>query len=120
MISKPIDFNQENTNRGIGPRGPDGRFVKSPSKHQRAMIIDLGHRIGNTTNGHRQPKDARAPHRHNHQEEHTRPRTPKINLRPCQPKYSQHTYTGKQHGPVDNHNVKHDGHGNRPCHRRRL
>ena len=40
MISKPIDFNQENTNRGIGPRGPDGRFVKSPSKHQRAMIID--------------------------------------------------------------------------------
>ena len=41
MISKPvIDFNQENTNRGIGPRGPDGRFVKSPSKHQRAMVID--------------------------------------------------------------------------------
>ena len=41
MISKPvIDFNQENTNRGIGPRGPDGRFVKSPSKQRRAMVID--------------------------------------------------------------------------------
>ena len=41
MINKPvIDFNQENTNRGIGPRGPHGRFVKSPSKHQRAMVID--------------------------------------------------------------------------------
>ena len=41
MISKSvIDFNQENSNRGIGPRGPDGRFVKSPSKQRRAMVID--------------------------------------------------------------------------------
>ena len=40
MISKPIDFNQGYNNRGTGPRGPDGRFVKSPSKQRRAMIID--------------------------------------------------------------------------------
>ena len=40
MMSKPIDFNQEYNNRGTGPRGPDGRFVKSPSKLRRAMIID--------------------------------------------------------------------------------
>ena len=40
MISKPIDFNQEYNNRGTGPRGPDGRFVKSSSKQRRAMIID--------------------------------------------------------------------------------
>ena len=30
----------EHNNRGTGPRGPDGRFVKSPSKQRRAMIID--------------------------------------------------------------------------------
>ena len=40
MISIPIDFNQEYNNRGSGPRGPDGQFVKSPSKQRRAMIID--------------------------------------------------------------------------------
>ena len=32
-ISKPLNnFNQDcNNNRGTGPRGPDGRFTKSPS-----------------------------------------------------------------------------------------
>ena len=40
-ISKPItDFNQEHSNRENGPRGPDGRFTKSPSKQRRAAIID--------------------------------------------------------------------------------
>ena len=33
MISKTISkFYQEQNNRGIGPRGPDGRFIRSPSK----------------------------------------------------------------------------------------
>ena len=33
MISKPIsDFTHEQNNRGNGPRGPDGRFIRSPSK----------------------------------------------------------------------------------------
>ena len=41
MISKPIaDFNQELNNRGIGPRGPDGRLIRSPSKQKRAMLIE--------------------------------------------------------------------------------
>ena len=41
LISKPIaDFNQELNNRGIGPRGPDGQFIRSPSKQKRAMVIE--------------------------------------------------------------------------------
>ena len=41
MISKPIvDFNQELNNRGIGPRGPHGRFIRSPSKQKRALVIE--------------------------------------------------------------------------------
>ena len=33
MISQPISkVYQEQNNRGIGPRGPDGRFIRSPSK----------------------------------------------------------------------------------------
>ena len=41
-ISKPIcNFNQEcNNNRGTGPRGPDGRFTRSPSKPKRAYVIE--------------------------------------------------------------------------------
>ena len=40
LISKPIaDINQELNHRGIGPRGPDGRFMRSPSKQKRAMVI---------------------------------------------------------------------------------
>ena len=40
-ISKPIaDFNQEYNNRDNGPRGPDGRFTRSPSKQRRAVIIE--------------------------------------------------------------------------------
>ena len=41
MISKPISkFYQEQNNRGIGPRGPDGRFIRSPSKPERATVIE--------------------------------------------------------------------------------
>ena len=41
MISKPISkFNQEQNNRGIGPRGPGGRFITSPSKHRRLTVIE--------------------------------------------------------------------------------
>ena len=41
MISKPIyNSNQEQNNRGIGPRGPDGRFITSPSKHRRTTVIE--------------------------------------------------------------------------------
>ena len=33
LISKPINtFEQEPTNRGTGPRGPDGRFARKPKK----------------------------------------------------------------------------------------
>ena len=40
-ISKPItDFVQKNSNRGNGPRGPDGRFTKSPSKPKWMPIIE--------------------------------------------------------------------------------
>ena len=41
-ITKPIyDFNQDcNNNRGTGPRGPDGRFTRSPSKQKRAYVIE--------------------------------------------------------------------------------
>ena len=41
-ISKPIyDFNQDcNNNRGTGPRRPDGRFTRSPSKQKRAYVIE--------------------------------------------------------------------------------
>ena len=40
-ISKPIStFNQEQNNRGIGPRGPDGRFIKSPSKQRRTTVVE--------------------------------------------------------------------------------
>ena len=41
LISKPIEtFKQENNNRGTGPRGSDGRFIRSPSKQRRAKVID--------------------------------------------------------------------------------
>ena len=41
MISKPIsNFNQDKNNRGIEPRGLDGRFIISPSKHRRTMVIE--------------------------------------------------------------------------------
>ena len=41
MISKPISKSyQEQNNRGIGPRGPDGRFIRSPSKPKRATVIE--------------------------------------------------------------------------------
>ena len=41
LISNPIGtFNQETNNRGNGPRGLDGRFIRSPSKQRRAMVID--------------------------------------------------------------------------------
>ena len=41
LISKPIEtFKQVANNRGTGPRGTDGRFIKSPSKQKRAMVID--------------------------------------------------------------------------------
>ena len=41
LIGKPIaDFNQELNNSGIGPRGPDVRFIKPPSKQKRAMVIE--------------------------------------------------------------------------------
>ena len=38
--SKLIDFNQEHSNRGNGPRGPDGQFTKSPLKQKRTAIIE--------------------------------------------------------------------------------
>ena len=42
MRSKPIsDFTQEQNNRGIGPRGPDGRLIRSPFKQKRATVIKL-------------------------------------------------------------------------------
>ena len=41
MINKPISkFYQEQNNRGIGPRGPDGRFIRSPSKPKRTTVIE--------------------------------------------------------------------------------
>ena len=41
MISKPIsEFSQKQNNRGIGPRGPDGRFIRSPTKQKRAMVVE--------------------------------------------------------------------------------
>ena len=41
MISKPIsEFSQEQNNRGSGPRGPDGRFSRSPSKQNRVTVIE--------------------------------------------------------------------------------
>ena len=41
LISKPIEtFKQENNNSGTGPRGSDGRFIRSPSKQRRTMVID--------------------------------------------------------------------------------
>ena len=41
MISKPIsEFSREQNNRGIGPGGPDGRFIRSPSKQKRAMVLE--------------------------------------------------------------------------------
>ena len=41
LISKPIEtFEQESNNRGTGPRGSDGRFVRSPSRQRRTMVID--------------------------------------------------------------------------------
>ena len=41
-ISKPLNnFNQDcNNNRGTGPRGPDGRFTKSPPKARRTYILE--------------------------------------------------------------------------------
>ena len=41
-FSKPLNnFNQDcNNNRGTGPRGPDGRFRKSPSKTRRTYILE--------------------------------------------------------------------------------
>ena len=41
-ISKPPhNFNQDcNNNRGTEPRGPDGRFTKSPSKARKTYIIE--------------------------------------------------------------------------------
>ena len=41
-ISKLItDFDQDcNNNRGTGPRGPDGRFTRSPSKQKKVYIIE--------------------------------------------------------------------------------
>ena len=41
-ISKPLNnFNQDwNNNRGTGPRGPDGRFTKSPSKARKTYIME--------------------------------------------------------------------------------
>ena len=41
LINKPIEtYNQETNNRGTGPRGSDGRFIRSPSKQRRAVVID--------------------------------------------------------------------------------
>ena len=42
VINKPRnDVNQDcNNNRGIGPRGPDGRFTRSPSKLKKAYIVE--------------------------------------------------------------------------------
>ena len=42
-ICKPItDLDQDcNNNRGAGPRGPDGRFTKSPSKQKKVYIFEL-------------------------------------------------------------------------------
>ena len=41
-ISKPLNnFNQDcNNNKGTGPRGPDGRFTKSPSKVRKTYIME--------------------------------------------------------------------------------
>ena len=39
-ISKPIDFKQEHSNRGNGPRGPDGLFTESPLKQRQTAVID--------------------------------------------------------------------------------
>ena len=41
-ISKPLNnFNQDcNNNRGTGPKGPDGRFTKLPSKARNTYIIE--------------------------------------------------------------------------------
>ena len=42
LINKPIEtFKQENNKRGTGPRGSDVRFIRSPSKQRRAMVIDF-------------------------------------------------------------------------------
>ena len=41
-ISKPLNnFNEDcNNNRGTGPKGPDGRFTKSPSKARKTYILE--------------------------------------------------------------------------------
>ena len=39
--NEPIsNFAQEQNKRGIGPRGPDGGFTRSPFKQKRAMVIE--------------------------------------------------------------------------------
>ena len=41
LVSIPIaDFILEFNNRGISPRGPDFRFIRSPFKQKRAMVIE--------------------------------------------------------------------------------
>ena len=121
-ISKPIDFKQEYSNRGTGPRGPDGRFTKSPLKQKRAVIIDseseseapqmetespktpeptTNTTLKRSTFG-RQAEDYRGPH-----QSKLSPRNP-----------GEGTGTG-QHGPTYHKHRTHDGRRNSPGHPRR-
>ena len=41
MISTPVsDFAQEQNNRCIGPRGQNGRFIRSPSKQKQTTVVE--------------------------------------------------------------------------------
>ena len=124
LISKPIaDFNQELNNRGFGPRVPDGRFIRSPSKQKRAMVIESEDDSEPPLMYIVSPKTpeildntAIKKNTFNRQTQiHQRPRQPKFSTN--QPRHQP--YTRKQHGPTDIHNDKYDGPGSRPCHRRR-
>ena len=89
MISKLIsDLAQEQNNRGIGPRGPDSRIIRSPSK-KTGDGDRIRQRIRDAINGHRDSEDARAHRQHNTQKEYIRTRQAKTGPRPHQLKLPQ-------------------------------
>ena len=115
MISKPIsDFTQEQNNRGIGSRGPDGRFIRPPSKQKRAMVIESDSESETPLMDTESPKTPELPD-NAALKQYIRARQTKTGPRPHQFKLST---SNNRTGPVDHNRNEHDGHGSRPCHRR--
>ena len=121
--SKPLnDSNQDcNNNRGIRPRGPDGRFKKLPSKLRNTLHNGVRQRTRDTATRKKQVDNTEANRQRHGHKGYIRSRLTETDTGTVGFKLNPQ-YTGRdsqQHRTGYHNHRQYDRHGDRPCYQRR-